>query len=257
MKKLTQDVKLYAKLLLSVGRQGRGIQQRRPLTPIECAIFIDRLMVEENEDLAQIAERLDLGKPKDGSSIYKKRDTTQIREFINLLRFSEKSRYFAGWGWEGAPKTTFSVMTYLSSLSHDDQDKILQSMYKNSKKRIINKSDAKKISSMKKKDPEISIDECIKNVLKLKPVLNTTHVIVCETYDKLKHFINSNTNYRDKLLDILKNNLNGEFYSIDATHILISISMDEYAYKKFHEQQYENNIPFTQFLNNFLEDKIE
>ena len=44
-----------------------------------------RLMDEENEDLVQMADRLDLGKPKDNSNIYKKRDTTQSREFINLL----------------------------------------------------------------------------------------------------------------------------------------------------------------------------
>ena len=257
MLKLTQDVKLYSKLLLSVGRQGRDIHQRRPLTPIECAKLMRRLMDEENEDLVQIAERLDLGKPKDNSNIYKKRDTTQAREFINLLRFSEKSRYFAGWGWEGPPKISFSVMTYLSSLSHDDQDKVIQSMYKNDQKRIIDKKEAKKISAMKKNDPNITIEDCIKNILKLKPVLVTTHIIVCEIYDKLRHFIDSNINYRKKLLNILENNLDGEFYSIDATSVLISISMNEQAYKKFHSQQYENNTSFTQFLNNFLEVKIE
>ena len=257
MPKLTQDVKLYAKLLLSVGRQGRDIHQKRPLSPIECAHLIQRLMDEEDENLAQVVERLDMGRPKTNSSIYKKRDVTQVREFINLLKFSPKSRYFAGWGWEGPPKVAFSVMTQLSSLSHQDQDKILQSMYNDDQKRIIDKSQAKKINTLKKNNSELNIEKCITDVLKLKPVKTTSHIIVCETNSKLKHFIQSNDDYRKRILDILRNNLNGEFYSVDATDILISISMNEVAYKTFHDKQYKKNITFTQFLNNFLEDQIE
>ena len=49
---LTKNIKLYAKLLLSVGQQGRGVSQRQPLQPVDCGELIKRLMDEENEDKA-------------------------------------------------------------------------------------------------------------------------------------------------------------------------------------------------------------
>ena len=79
---------------------------------------------------------------------------------------------------------------------------------------------------------------------------------MAETRKKLQEFISINKDYQEKLLDILRKNLEGEFYNVDSTKILITISMDDVAYKTFHEKQYQQNIPFTQFLNNFLEDKI-
>ena len=57
-------------------------------------------------------------------------------------------------------------MTYVSSLSHYDQDKVIQSVYKDDQKRFIDKNEAKKISAMKKNDPNITIEDCIKNILK-------------------------------------------------------------------------------------------
>ena len=79
---------------------------------------------------------------------------------------------------------------------------------------------------------------------------------MAEIRKTLREFISSNKDYREKLLDILRKNLEGEFYDIDSTTILITISMDKIAYNTFHEKQYKQNISFTQFLNDFLEDKI-
>jgi hypothetical protein len=253
--RLTKDTKRYAKLLLSVGRQGRGITQKQPLSPVECAEDIKRLMDEENKNLIQVSEMLDLGRPEEGSSIYKKRDTSQVNNFLKLLNVSEKSRDFAGWGWEGYPKIPFTTISKLSTLTHDEQDKILQSAYKDKKKQILVK-DVIKILKWRRENPKISIDECIEKILKLKPVTVVTHIVVCETYEKLKNFIKTNADFKQKILDILRDNLEGEFYEIDATDILITISMNETAYKIFHEQQYKKGVHFTEFLNTFLEDRI-
>ena len=54
----------------------------------------------------------------------------------------------------------------------------------------------------------------------------------------------------------LGDNLNGEFYSIDTTDILITISMDQNAFTVFREQQLEKGVSYSDFLNSFLEDKI-
>lgn len=254
MPKLIHDTKLYAALLLSVGRQGRKITQKRPLTPIECGKLIDRLMREENENINDIARRLDLGRPKDQADPYKKRDTTQVQSFLNLLRLSDKSKYFAGWNGEKPPKIPFSTLTYLSKLTAEDQDKIIQSTYINNKKNI-NKDDAKKIARLRL-ETEMPISDCIENVLMVKPISETTYMIVCEIHEKLKKFIYTNNKSQEKILKILQRELPGEFYSVDTTHVLITVSMNELAYRTFHEQQFKKRIPFTQFLNNFLEDKL-
>jgi hypothetical protein len=255
---LTKNIKLYAKLLLSVGQQGRGVSQKQPLQPVPCAELIKRLMDEENEDKSQIVGRLDLGRPKEGTSIYKKRDTTQLNKFLALLEISGKSRDFAGWGWEGYPKIPFSTVSELKSLSHEEQDVVLQSVFKrDTKEKELMKSDARDVTTFRKQNPDLSIQDCIEKVLKLKSVTETTHIVVCETYAKLKNFIKSNPNHKEKLLDILKSNISGEFYEIDTTDILVSISMNEQAYKTFHEQQYKKDVHFTEFLNIFLEDKLE
>jgi len=255
---LTKNIKLYSKLLLSVGQQGRGVSQKQPLPPVECGQLIKQLMDEENEDKTKVTERLDLGRPKEGTSIYKKRDQTQLNKFLSLLDISEKSKDFAGWGWEGYPKIPFSSVLELKSLTHEEQDIVLQSVYKgDEQKKGLFKNDMKKIVKFRQDNVDLSIQDCIEKVFKLKPVTVITHVVVCETYAKLKNFIKSHTNHKEQLIQILKSNIKGEFYEIDTTDILISISMDADAYKIFHEQQYQKGVHFTEFLNTFLEDKID
>lgn len=255
MTQLTKNIPLYSKLLLSVGQQGRGVSKKQPLPPVECGQLIKQLMEEEKEDKLQIAERLDLGRPKEGTSIYKKRDTTQLNQFLKLLDISEKSRDYAGWGWEGLPKIPFSTICETASLSHEEQDKVLQAALKGDKKSEILKKDIIKFKKWRNENPKLSIEEGIEKILKLKPV-KVTHLIVCETYKKLQNFIKLNIDHKEKLLKILKNNMNGNFYDIDTTDILITISMDKEAYKIFHEQQFKKGVHFTAFLNTFLEDKI-
>jgi len=255
---LTKNIKLYAKLLLSVGQQGRGVSQRQPLQPVDCGELIKRLMDEENEDKSKVVKRLDLGRPKEGTNMYKKRDQTQLNKFLSLLDISQKSKDFAGWGWEPFPKIPFSSVLELKSLSHEEQDIVLQSVYKgDEQKKGLFKNDMKKIAKFRRENEDLTIQDCVEKVFKLKPVTVVTHVVVCETYAKLKNFIKTNSDHKEKLLDILKSNIPGEFYEIDTSDILVSISMDEQAYKIFHEQQYKKDVHFTEFLNTFLEDKIE
>ena len=256
MSKLTHNTKQYAQLLLSVGRHGRNITKKRPLSPVECAEMIQRLMNEENESLSGLSERLDLGRPENKSNIYQQRDTTQVSLFLKLLKFSEKSRSFAGWGYEGYPKVPFSTMALMTSLKPEEQDKIIQSTYNPDKKKILIKNDVRKIIQWKRENPDLSIDEGIETILKLKPVIDTTYMVVCELSDKLRDFIQSNSSYKEKLIEILRHGIDGIFYNIEATDVLIVISMDHIAYRTFHDKQYKKDISFTQFLNEFLENKI-
>jgi hypothetical protein len=243
-------------LLKSVGRQGRGLTQKQPLSPVECGKLIQRLIDEEKEDKYQIAERLDLGRPKDGTDIYKKRDTTQLDSFLSLLKVSEKSRDYAGWGWEGLPKIPFSTIVELSAFTPEEQDKVLQAALKGETKSEILKKEVINLKKWRKENPELTIDEGIQKILKLKPVTIITHVIVCIMEEKLKNFVKSNQDHNEKILGIFRKKIQGKFYELETTDKLLTLSMDEEAYKKFYIQQFEKGVSFTEFVNCLLEEEI-
>ena len=263
MATLVKNIKLYSKLLLSVGQQGRGISTKQELSPVECGECIKRLMDEQKETKLQVAERLDLGRPNKESSMYKKRDLTILNMFLDMLSISQKSKYVAGWGWQPKPKIAWSTMLELQSLSHDEQDYVIQTVldkFKQNKlegkKDNFGKSDFKKIVSFRRDNSKLSIEEIIEKVWKLKPITIIKYVVVCETFDKLNEYVKSNDDSNEKLLSILKNNMNGEFFSLDINDILITIEMDKTAFELFHESQNKQGVSFTRFLNIFLEDKL-
>ena len=252
---LKKNIKLFAKLLQSVGRQGRGTK-KQPLSPLECAQYIKQLMDEEKLDKKQVSERLGLGRQENLADLYKDTDSTQVGLFLKLLDVSPKSQQLAGWGWEGPPKINFTTIFRMAKLSHEEQDRVLQSVYRSGKQELLSK-DALKITKFMTENPDLSINEAIKKVLKLKPVEVTNYMIVCETREKLKKFIENNKDYEEKLLKILRDNMKGKFYEISATDTVISILLDDVGFKIFNEQQEQKDNPFTDFLNEFLEDKIE
>ena len=245
--------------MLSVGQQGRGISKKQELSPVECGECIKRLMDEQKETKLQVAERLDIGRPKKGSSMYKKRDLTTLNMFLDMMSISQKSKYVAGWGWQPKPKIAFSTILELQSLSHDEQDYVIQTVldkYKQNKidgkKDNLGKNDFKKIVTLRKNDPKLSIEEIIEKVWKLKPKTIIKYIVVCETFDKLNEYTKLHNDSNEKLLSILKNNMNGEFFSLDINDILITIEMDKTAFELFHESQNKQGVSFTRFLNMFL-----
>lgn len=257
MGRLVSDIKLYAKLLNSVGQQGSG-GGRRPLSPVECARYMQQILDEEGDSLEQLSKRLNLGKPKDTSNIYKKRDTSQATTFLNLLKVSERSRDLAGWQTSDHPQIPFSTIAQLHTMSEDDQDAIVQTILKSTgRKRVLGKEDVKKIKQWRRDNPDISIHEGIERVLKLKPITIIRHIVVAEIRERLRRFIDSHVDYKERLLVILRDSIDGEFSSIDAGDSVVAISMDEEAFKRFHESQHGKGISYTLFLDKLLEDKIE
>lgn len=258
LSKLVTDVKTYAKLLNSVGQQGLGPGRRRPLSPVQCAKYIRRLINEENESLDKISERLNLGKPKNAKSkMYKSRDTSQVNMFLNLLKVSDKSRDLVGWSTDEYPYIPFSTVAQLSTFTSEEQDLIIQSILKSDgKKMALSRDDIKEIKKWRNENPDLPIKEGIEKVLKLKAV-TVTHVVVVEVHDRLRGFIDSYPDYKEKLLDIFRGHLPGMFHRIDASRSVMAISMDEEAYKVFHEHQYGQDSSFTKFLDDFLENRIE
>ena len=256
LSKLVTDLKQYAKLLNSVSQQGSGTGGKRPLSPVECAHAIKRLVEEEGESLEQVAERLNLGKPKDMSNMYKKRDTTQITMFLNLLKVSEKSRSLSGWAVDGWPSIPFSIIAQLSTMTPEEQDIIVQSVYNSDKRKILGKDDVKMIKKWKNENPNMPIKEYIEKILNLKPVTVTTHMIVVEINELLRKFVDSGPEPEKKLLGLLNTNLSGKFYDVNMGKSVLAISMNDEAYKKFHEYQYKKGLSYGYLLNEFMEKHI-
>ncbi len=253
LSKLVTDVKLYAKLLKSVGVQGSGQSQKRPLTPVECAEYIQRLIDEEKLSYDKIAGMLGLGKQKsDKINIYKKHDTTQLTDFLHLLNVSEKSKSLIGWYGEEYPKIPFSVISQMHKMTPHEQDLIIQSILKNRKnKTSLGKEDVKKIRKWRNENPDLFVSECIEKILNLKPV-EITNIVVCDITPKLKEIMKED-DYKEHLLDILRKNISGKFYSIDSGKSVIALSMDDEAYQTFHNSQYNRGVSFSQFLDKLLE----
>ena len=185
--------------------------------------------------------------------MYAPTDTTQVTKFLQLLDISEKSQDLTGWGWEGHPKISFSVILKMIGLSNDDQDKILQTIKENGKEKKLTQNDIQKIKDCRNENLDTPIEKCIEKILKLKAATAIRNLVVCEIHEKLGDFIKLNDDYEIKIIDMLKSDLDGEFYQIDTTDILITISMDKTAFKIFREQQSEKNVSYSDFLNLFLE----
>jgi len=266
--RLIQSPKLLAKLLLSVGKQGRGTSQRQPLTPIEAAKYIKRYMEEENLDAHQVSEKLGLGRARDTTKmLFEKTDKTQVEFFLKLLELSPASRDFCAWDWEeGIDRINMTILFRLNALPHNEQDKVIQTIRKQKKEfrdsggetpTPFISTEAHKISIERRANPDIPIDEFIEKTLKIRPVTEIHNFVVCRMQEKLKIFVKTNDDYPAKLIEILKNNIDGVFYDVDAENgASITIEMDQTALKIFDEHQSKKDVPYSQFLNEFLEDKL-
>lgn len=252
---ILKDMKAYALLLQSMGRQGKGPGRRRLLSPIQCAEYIQQ-MCDDGLSLERIAKRMNIGRPRD-SGLYKQRDTTQLSMFLNLLKLSKKSRELTGWGTDEYPLIPFSTMAQIATLPEKDHDMVIQSIQQaGDRKRAINTEDVIRIKRLKRDYPGLAIEACIEKVLKLKPANNLRYMVVVEIRETLRKFMDSDPKYREKLLELLNGSLPGSFYEVDSGKSIMAISMDDEAYGVFYEEQYKKNSSFTKFLNGFLKDKI-
>ena len=249
--RLIDDVSTYANLLLSVGVQGDNLKQERPLTPIEVANLVQRMIKENNEPLRIISARLGLGRGKINDDIYKKEDTSQISIFLDLLKLSKRSQKVLGYGKSDKDKIAFSTGAVIAKLSDfDEQDKVIQS----SLEKGIIKDEAIKIIQYRKAHPNETIEECIEKVLKIRPVEKITNVVCCVLEEKFRNTIESK---KDKLIENLKIKLNGEIFKTNIKGKIIIIFMDDDAFNTLESKQKEKNMTFSNYVNFLIEDSIK
>lgn len=249
--RLIDDVSTFANLLLSVGVQGDSLKQERPLTPIEVACLIQRMIEEINEPLHMISARLGLGRDKKSDDIYKKTDTTQISLFLDLLKLSKRSQKALGYGMSDKDKIAFSTGALIAKLSNfDEQDKVIQSSLENG----IKKEEARKIVQYRKIHPKATIEECIEKILKIRPVERITNVVCCTLEKQFRDIIESK---KEELIKNLKVNLNGEIFKTSIKGKIIMIFMDDDAFNTLERKQKEKNITFSNYVNSLIGDSLK
>ena len=144
----------------------------------------------------------------------------------------------------------------MASFSHEDQDVILQSVFDVGGKKKLGKEDVKKIRKWRNSNPKTAIQECIAKVLDTKPVVETTHMVVCEIQNSLRKLVEVDAEYQKTLLEILGRKIKGKFYAVDVGKNVVAISMDADAYQAFRESQHIRKVSYTQFLDSLLEDSV-
>lgn len=249
--KLTDDLELYADLLLSVGTH----KGTRPLIPIEVSKLISRLKEEEKVNDLEVSKMLDLGRPKKITTLDSKRDTTQVTKFLKLQKLSSKSQKLLGWGGTEPDKIPFTTGAIVADLENPkDQDMIIQS----SLDRGITKNEAKRIVQLKKKNPEKPIADCIEKVLKIRPITEIWYIV--SHTPKPEIFNNLSSKAKDteiSISELVKKFLiskiqDGRVESVIMKGKTFYISMDTNSNDFLEKEQQNQKKSFSEYMNSIL-----
>ncbi len=257
--KLLDDLDLYSDLLASVGTG----DEDRPLTPIECSDYIKQLHEETGESLEKLSTRLGLGKKRKIKTMNEPPDTTQIKLFLKLQNLSRKSAYMLRFGKSSEDKVGFTIGCLVSDLSDKrEQDVILQTVLKSmDDEKKITKSDVIKILERKRKSPDTKIEEIIEHVMKIKPVIEKTNMIVLRAsphvLEKLDFLKKQGKIPKDVLTDMANKKFqDNEISSISLKKNNIYITIKDEQFKKIEGLWKSEKSNVTQYFNRMLTEEI-
>ena len=156
-------------ITLSVGTH-RG---SRRLSPLEVARLIQKAM-SAGTSRKECASALDIG-------------PTQLGTFLKLLSLRTEIQHLADWMGTKSASIPFSTLAELARLSANDQVKAAEAVLRHQLKwkEVIQLTQIADRSGL-------PIEECIANVLKLRPQVDTRHLFVgAITADPLRHHLQS------------------------------------------------------------------
>lgn len=240
---------------MSVGQQGRGKKYSRPLTPIECAEYIQEIKNETGESDHDISKRLQLGKPKSGSGKIlndidiEKPDPSQVQSFLRLLKISKKSVHLIGFKGDPHP-VKFSTATKVYKFEPEIQDKLLQSVQKYN----FTRDDVLDILQYMKKH-DTSVDESIQVIKNLKPESVLQYMISYIVPSSVHSFlssINSVDEVREHVFKKFQENLSGVIESVIVEGNLMVITMDESSYKSFEQKMKEKDLTYNEYIERII-----
>ena len=144
------------RISVGYGRQKKG----RPLSPVEVGMLLQRAR-DTGVSLEDCANAINL----DG--------TSHISRFLRILELPNDLQYLISWGNE-KDAIGFSSAFELARLKNtDDQYVVAEAILINN----LNSKEVRQITQLRKRS-EKSISECIKEILDLRPIIETRYVFI-------------------------------------------------------------------------------
>lgn len=168
---LLQNPKRLAKLLASI----QVSHSERPLGPIEVAKEIQAMLAELGNDAQELQNRLPLS-------------SSMISAFARVLTLPENIQNIVSWGesrhgMSGSGEMSFSAAQQLARLeSPGDILRLVGTTL--SMQRPVTKEEIKTTVSLKRRNPEKGIDECIREVLNVTRTYTVNHFIFISGIDQ-------------------------------------------------------------------------
>lgn len=223
LSRLIDDNELYAKLLASIKIKEK-IGLRRPLSPIQTAYLIERLVNEEGQDVAE--SHLPI-------------KTKIISDFIRLKNdLPEQCHDGVTWGTSKDLGVVFSTAHYIATLDKNDDKLLIFS--EASKKQLKFKEITEIIRFYKKHD--LPLDDVIKKVTNVRPQKITTYLIVISISENSKKKIEEISNKMNKqpeeiLSELIQKKLQlSEIDSVQLKGNNIAIALNETEYRNYKKQ---------------------
>lgn len=242
--RLIDDFDKYSDLILSV----KTHEKERPLVPIEVSKYISRMIKElPSENLLQISRRLHLN------------DASQTKYFLKLLELPEKVHYLLGWKVYGEEKIPFTIGVILLDLKNKDD---IEYVLKSGLDHKFTKNEAQRIVQYKKNFPEKSIEECVEQVLKIRPVIEKGYLVIAVLKEdhlaKMRNISEMKNISRENLvLDLVNEKLaTGKATSVRIKRHVLQIFMDENGYRELLKLQEEMKVRFNDIIPKLMEKKF-
>lgn len=238
--KIVEDTSLYAKLLTSVKVAGRD--RPRPLSPIEVSDLIKR-MIEEFGTEKEVMERLSIKKD-------------MLKAFRALQDLPEEYKHAVVWGTSNKEGVSFSSAHRIARLKSSELDKkiILDSAIKYE----FTRNEIENIITLKHREENLAIEDCIEKVKQIRPTLEVHHLLVIplppKVLEKLS-YISSSQN--EKIETLLRNFISNfipheNIFSIVQKGAYVVLSLDKTGYEKFMHVVKMNKLLATQIVEFFV-----
>lgn len=213
-----------AKLLLSLGTH----KKNRPLSPLEASDFIKRLLDDGGATIpkgtkSQIAQKLGFSGEK------------MIDEFLSLQELPATIREAIGWGGMEDGRLPFSTGAQLAKLRGREQDVLAKVALEHN----FTKTEIIRIVQLRLRNPSKTINECIEDIKRIRPVVHTGYVVVTHLSEDAVARLHANALAsklapEDVLKLILSRTLQPEsIKSIVIRKRFLILTLDEDGYRRF------------------------
>lgn len=241
---LLNDLDEYAKLLSSIGTH----KGERPLPPLEVAKRI-KLLRDECKSLNEVSERLSL-------------DAKIIGQFLSLLSLPETVHGIIGWGYTDKFRLAFTTASIIAELEDAYDQEILAKAAQIS---AFKKNEVQDVVSLKKRNKNKKIEECIESVLRFRPVIEKGYMVITnirpETIKRLRHAIKT---YSIKIEDLIKQSMEvvlpyQSLSNVSVRENYVVLNLNDEGYKKFEKLPVDLNTDSHNVtdvcINKFLDTK--